>query len=125
MCTHPQAFIGDRYGYRPFPANIPEEEYDLFLRLGALSNINTSLLSKWYKLDKNALEPVYQLLPITTHYPNYSSPDDRLRSVDRDSWWEAFKELQQTLWKLVEAAVEKGHMRNDRAHVYLQSGMFA
>ncbi len=116
-----QALVGDRYGYRPFPAKIPVEEFHLFLELGLLHNVSTVLLSKWYKLDHNAVSTVYQLVPITVHYPNYSSKDQCLRSVDRDGWWETFLKLQATFWSLVKIA---DRMTKERTHIYFQSGNF-
>lgn len=117
-----QALIGDRYGYRPFPANIPFEEFRIFLDIGLSHDICTEILSRWYKLDHNAVEKAYQLLPITVQYPNYSSKDDELRTADRDGWWITFLALQKTLWDLVTGAVQDAKMTKERAHVYLQSG---
>lgn len=117
-----QALIGDRYGYRPFPAKIPVKEFQQFLEIGTLHKISTFLLSRWYRLDENAVNPVFQLLPITVYYPNYSSKDHILREIDRDGWWKTFLELQSTFWSLVRIAYQEGMMTKERAHTYLQSG---
>ena len=122
LYNYMQALIGDRYGYRPFPANIPFEEFQIFLDIGLSHDICTEILSRWYKLDHNAIEKVYQLLPITVHYPNYSSKDNELRTADRDGWWVTFLTLQKTLWDLVAGAVQDAKMTKERAHIYLQSG---
>lgn len=118
-----QALIGDRYGYRPFPAKIPLEEFKFLIELAKSHNINTDILSKWYKLDHNAVNSIFQLVPITEYYPNYSSKNEELKKVDRDGWWKTFLEIQSVFWKLVDVAVGSGQMSPEKAHVYLQSGI--
>lgn len=90
--------------------------------LGKSQDIHTELLSQWYQLDHNVVDKVFQLLPITEHYPNYSSRNDELRAIDRDGWWKTFLDLQKTFWDLVKIAVKDGRMTSERAHVYIQSG---
>ncbi len=119
---HIQALIGDRYGYRPFPSQIPSKEFELFIKLASSEDIDTTILSTWYKIDENTLDKLYQLLPITTHYPNYSSSDKALMAADRDGWWKTFLDLQRNICALVRAAVAKGEMTAERGHIYLQSG---
>lgn len=121
IITIMQALIGDRYGYRPFPATIPFEEFQSFLVLGLAHDICTRMLSMWYKLDHNAVTKVFQLMPITVHYPNHSSKDQKLRKVDQDGWWNTFLALQRTFWALVKLAVKEGKMTEERAHTYFQS----
>jgi len=79
---------------------------------------------KWYKQDSNAIEVVYQLQPITDHFPNYVSKDLDLRSKDQNGWWLEFKAIQNTFWQVVRAAVQNGTMSLKRAHFYYQSGNF-
>lgn len=67
---------------------------------------------------------MFQLLPITEHYPNYSSKDEELKTKDREGWWGTFLELQGLFRELVKLAVENGKMSQERAHVYVQSGKF-
>lgn len=117
-----QALIGDRYGYRPFPGKIPFEEFQTFIELGLAYGVCTRILLTWYKLDHNTVVKAFQLLPITLHYPNYSSKDEELRKIDRDGWWQSFLTLQKTFWSLVKVAVSEGRMSEERAHIYLQSG---
>ena len=118
-----QALVGDRYGYRPLPAKIPFAEFQMFLSLGHSHNVDTQVLLKWYRLDLNAVPKVFQLQPITIHFPNYSSKDTALKLADRDAWWKTFLMLQKTLWSLVGMAVEEGKINKERAHIYLQSGI--
>ena len=115
--------MGDRYGYRPFPAKVPKQEFEMFLEVGLQHEIDTTLLSKWYKCDTNSIEVVYQLQPITDHFPNYISRDLELRAKDREGWWQEFQAIQKSFWLLVEAALQSKKMSMNRGHVYLQSGM--
>ena len=117
-----QALLGNRYGYRPFPASIPISEFSMFVELAARNRIDASTLSHWFQCDYNAVPPVYQLQPITTHFPNYTSKNPELRQKDRTRWWETFSHIQSLFWKLVDIAVVEEKMTSERAHVYIQSG---
>ena len=118
-----QAFIGDRYGYRPFPAEIPNQEFEIFLNVGSKCDVDTSFLTKWYKCDRNSVDIVYQLQPITNHFPDYIVKDIELRSQAQKEWWQEFQAIQKTIWTLVKMAVENRVMTKKRAHFYLQSGL--
>lgn len=119
-----QALLGNRYGYRPFPAKIPVTEFSTFLGLAISHKIDVSALKSWFRCDNNASPPVYQLQPIITHFPHYTSCDPQLRQQDRAGWWETFLHLQNLFWKLVDLAVRENRITQQRAHVYLQSGIF-
>ena len=56
--------MGDRYGFRPIPTEINEEEFEALKE--ASERITTKphavkLLETWYKLDENCLPPKYIL----------------------------------------------------------------
>ena len=53
--------LGDRYGWRPAPEIIPENEFDAIV--AHLSDEQRDLLDDWYALDENAVPPEYCLLP--------------------------------------------------------------
>lgn len=78
MTPRPNFFVllGDRYGWRPLPDEIPETEYDLLLasiramptRFDEITRPAAgidagSLLDRWYAKDGNALRPVHVLRP--------------------------------------------------------------
>lgn len=55
--------LGDRYGWRPPPAQIPETEWDqIVTSLGATSP-EARLLKEWYCPDTNAVPPEHYLKP--------------------------------------------------------------
>ena len=54
--------LGDRYGWRPLPAEIPEDEFKLIEPRVTDATART-LLKDWYKRDENVVPPVYCLQP--------------------------------------------------------------
>lgn len=54
--------LGDRYGWRPLPAEIPADEFEEIERR-TTDAIKKKLLATWYKHDENAMPPVYCLHP--------------------------------------------------------------
>ena len=69
-----QALLGQKYGPRPLPNNIPKDEYDLIrTTLRKHRNRDTreaSILDHWYKKDQNARPPVYVLQPVKSIISN-------------------------------------------------------
>jgi hypothetical protein len=53
--------LGDRYGWRPLPSQIPADEMGLNER--RVQPDELSLLQSWYRRDDNADPPEYSLLP--------------------------------------------------------------
>ena len=54
--------LGDRYGWRPLPPEIPEREY-VALEAKVVTADDKALLSTWYRLDENAVPPARCLKP--------------------------------------------------------------
>ena len=50
--------LGDRYGWRPLPAAIPEEEFQQIVNRVA-AGADRALLCEWYKRDENAIPATY------------------------------------------------------------------
>ena len=68
--------LGDRYGWRPLPYEIPNDEFNQILSL--VSKGEKALLERWYRLDRNSvldknIPGVYCLLP---RHPELSSIPD-------------------------------------------------
>ena len=54
--------LGDRYGYRPIPSFIPEQEFDLIIKEALVfDRQKVETVQSWYIKDSNALPPVYVL----------------------------------------------------------------
>ena len=62
--------LGDRYGWCPLPEEIPADEYTMICT--HIHSGDVSLLDEWYRLDENAVPPVYCLLPRTGAAVEYS-----------------------------------------------------
>lgn len=95
----------------------------MFKEVATTHKIDASCLHSWFRCDDNAVPPVYQLQPITSHFPHYTSRDPHLRQQDRAGWWETFLHLQGLFWQLVDLAIKEKRITSQRAHVYLQSGI--
>jgi hypothetical protein len=96
-------FLGDRYGYRPFPRLIAEQ--DLEELVSAIHDQEAkALITKWFLLDTNHVPPVYILQPVSTHYPNYINPTNAdAQKKASNQWWKDFEYMQR---HLRQAAIE-------------------
>ncbi len=63
--------LGDRYGWRPLPYEIPADEFEMISPL--VSEDEKSLLEQWYRRDDNAIPPTYCLQPRTGEFVDYEN----------------------------------------------------
>ncbi len=55
-------FLGDRYGYRPFPAKIEATEFEMLLDIAKEQCSDAYLiLTSWFTRDENSIPPKYIL----------------------------------------------------------------
>lgn len=59
-----QTLLAQKYGYRPLPMYIPEEEYGQLCAVMEDAAGSRRLVQQWYKLDTNAEPPQYVLQPL-------------------------------------------------------------
>jgi WD40 repeat protein len=77
--------LGDRYGWRPPPAQIPATEFAGIL--GVIENgEDAALLQEWYSLDENAAPPEWRLQPrrrdgAYAKYENWQPVESRLHTI--------------------------------------------
>jgi WD40 repeat protein len=74
--------LGDRYGWRPAPPEIPLGEFEEIEKHVAKEDID--LLRRWYLLDRNAKPAVYCLQPRTGEYrkqETWEFIENQLRSI--------------------------------------------
>ena len=57
-----QSLLGQKYGHKPLPPHIPEEEYALLCGSMEDSADERQLVQQWYQLESNAQPPHYELL---------------------------------------------------------------
>jgi hypothetical protein len=72
--------LGNRYGWQPVPARIPDNEMGNILQV----TIEKELLNKWYRLDENTIPPEYILQP-------------RSKELPENIWVEEAKKIQAVL----------------------------
>lgn len=66
------ALLGDRYGWRPLPDEIPAEEYETLAK-HIPSGSDHELLTRWYRCDENAVPPVFVLQPRLGRHSDYAT----------------------------------------------------
>ena len=67
-----QSFLGDRYGYRPFPSEIDKNELDILKKCLKRKGNSIDIINDWFVLDENAKPALYVLQPIHSKYPFYN-----------------------------------------------------
>jgi len=80
--------IGDRYGWRPLPPEIPAVEFEEVNALLNEESEKINLLHRWYRRDDNAIPPHYRLLPRDGEYASTSAWENvetQLTAILRDS----------------------------------------
>jgi hypothetical protein len=86
--------LGDRYGWRPPPPEIPAAEFEAILDQLSTAEADgqrkRDLLSQWYRRDDNAVPAVYWLLPREAEF------------VDNAAWAPVERQLRTTLWEAVQ-----------------------
>jgi hypothetical protein len=76
--------LGEKYGWQPIPEIIPEEEMAEMHKV--LSEDDKTLISKWYRLDANAVPSEYVLQSRSEELKEYSSwepVENQIRSIQR------------------------------------------
>ena len=63
--------LGDRYGWRPLPAAISEEEFEQIVNRVPVDD--RALICEWYKRDDNAIPAVYSLQPRTGQFVDFAT----------------------------------------------------
>jgi len=66
-----QALVGDRYGYRPFPACIDSAEFETLMSVKGLAVGDVDVVKEWYRPDDNSIPPSY-LLQVCVKISSYN-----------------------------------------------------
>ncbi|KAJ7363336.1 hypothetical protein OS493_011624 [Desmophyllum pertusum] len=111
--------MGQKYGYRPFPAKIDASEFEKLL--GAIDNQeDLQLMKHWFWRDDNSVPAQYLLQPITSLLPGYRDyASDESRKKASAEWWKAFERMQVVLRMAADKALDEESER----HKYYMSGM--
>ncbi|XP_078369383.1 uncharacterized protein LOC144653297 [Oculina patagonica] len=105
-------FLGQKYGYRPFPAQISASEFEKLL--GAVDNKDDlQLLKHWFWRDDNSVPAQYLLQPIPSLLPDYRNYDnEELRRKASGEWWTAFERMQVVLRMAADKALDEKSERH-------------
>src|SRR5262249_32598933 len=79
--------LGQRYGWRPLPPQIPTREFRRIERRVS-SAPDRTLLAEWYRCDDNAVPPQYSLEPRTGEFEDagrWAAVECRLHSLLKDA----------------------------------------
>ena len=95
-------FVGNKYGYRPLPAQIEQTEYDVLTQYLLKQGRDLSLMQEYYKLDENAVPANYVLKQKTT---------------DSKTWWEDTDVIQGQFREAAIACFGDSDSRSDKYHV--------
>ncbi|RJQ55518.1 MAG: DUF4062 domain-containing protein [Actinobacteria bacterium] len=109
--------LGDRYGWRPAPAEIPAGEFESLA--AQVGREECALLDRWYRRDDNAVPSVYCLQPRRLQVPAEATTEqiEAARSKERESWEQTEPRLRGVL---LEAATRLG-LPGQALHKYLAS----
>jgi hypothetical protein len=118
--------LGDRYGYRPFPAVI---DSDLFSKIRekmlTQSKEGVELIDKWFTMDMNVSPPVHRLAPIHVYLPDYIDMTkegvDARRAAENEWWVKNFEPMQDYLRRAAIALLEAGETTAEVADLFVRS----
>eukprot|EP00026_Physarum_polycephalum_P000349 Phypoly_transcript_00349.p1 GENE.Phypoly_transcript_00349~~Phypoly_transcript_00349.p1 ORF type:complete len:1620 (+),score=193.23 Phypoly_transcript_00349:225-5084(+) len=109
-------FLGNKYGYRPFPAVIGVNEFEI-LKAQLKGHPDLALLDEWFDLDTNNLPPQYVLRPILEVLPQYRNKG----SEESTKWWPIFEKLQTMLRSAATECFKSHLLKECQAERYIQS----
>ncbi|XP_053558868.1 NACHT domain- and WD repeat-containing protein 1 [Bombina bombina] len=118
------ALVGQRYGFRPIPRVIYEEEFNILYEKVKRDESDAELLRNWYWKDLNSEPPSYIMQPITVHLPYYADPNPahaELKERDFKEWRQIEKRLAQALRAAAEEAYIEGKITQEQKHKYFKS----
>ncbi|XP_064619858.1 NACHT and WD repeat domain-containing protein 2-like [Lineus longissimus] len=114
--------LGNKYGYRPFPVCISEDEFDLIVAALLEEGIDIDVLVKWFHHDENAVPPFYRLQTISKVLEHYNDNENEdLKKADQRKWGKIFAELQDLLRVGSKLCAEQGHLTEEEVEKYFIS----
>lgn len=114
-----QTFLGQKYGFRPLPSEIPAAEFEKLLS-NLTDQDEKAVLGKWFKCDLNAIPPTYVLQPVSFHIPDHLCRDAKQRKFALQQWSQVFAQIQNLLRR--EAIKEFKDEGEEQLHKYFMSG---
>ncbi|XP_056374124.1 NACHT domain- and WD repeat-containing protein 1 [Hyla sarda] len=118
------ALVGNRYGYRPMPRVIDEEEFDILYKKVLKDEAKAHLLTRWFWKDMNTVPPTHVFQPITVHFPHFSDTDPshaKIQAKEAKEWKEVERQLSSALRSAAQAAYIEGLITVQQKHKYYRS----
>ncbi len=110
--------LGDRYGWRPLPPDIPADEFEQILKVAAGAE-ETSLLQRWYLRDDNAVPPVYCLQPRKIESGNDAGDEERRQAANEEA--RQWNDVEGRLRRILASAIAKLGLPAGQTMKYLAS----
>ena len=97
--------LGDRYGWRPLPHEIPAAEFAA-IEAKVTAADDKALLKTWYRLDENAVPSVWCLQPRRLDVGDNAIPEEREAATEREraEWGRTEARLRSILSSAIAAA---------------------
>jgi NACHT domain- and WD repeat-containing protein len=120
--------LGERYGWRPLPAEIPAEEFERIAQHISQPEERNLLVwdeqqppeqKGWYRRDDNAVLPVYCLQPREVKLG--AEQTDEEKKAARQAEAEQWSEIERSLRRILLAAIDKAALKNEEQLKYLAS----
>ena len=96
--------LGDRYGWRPLPPEIPVDEFEA-IKKNLATQDERALLLRWYERDDNAVPAVYGLKPRTLEYREGASEEEKGKTRDDEA--SAWRATEAELFRILVSASAK------------------
>jgi WD40 repeat protein len=95
--------LGDRYGWCPLPAEIPEDEFRQIIEK-VTSDVDKKLITQWYNCDENAVPPVYCLKERVVIIGDDATDDQKKAAQEKEfeEWGRIEKDLRSILTKAID-----------------------
>jgi len=110
--------LGDRYGWRPLPPEIPAGEFRGILD-AVTGNEERALLERWYRRDDNAVPPVFYLQPRKIALKEDSGDEERQQAMKEEG--RLWKNLEIRLRRILCDAVAKLGLGPEQSAKYFTS----
>ena len=107
--------LGDRYGWRPLPAEIPDDEFERIID-HILNAGEKALLEEWYKKDENAEPSVYCLQPRKLDIEGSFSEEIKKEARDREA--KEWRRTEKKLWDILSTAASSVGLSEEEMFKY-------
>jgi hypothetical protein len=113
--------LGERYGWRPLPPEVPAPEFEAVLDAvpGPTKGTDTALLKRWYGRDNNAVPPVFRLLPRKIEIRDGAGEEERRQASKAEG--EAWRQTEARLRSILGAAIASMDLPAERKSRYVAS----